>query len=603
MPSNAALGTFSLDRLRLGGSSGTENYIYKAGDAIFPDGGVDAGTFYKFVVKDAAGTVRNASFPCTAAAAFATTDNRYTVQPTDPVSNGTSWKFTLNQYTSSACSGTPSKTLTKNFYVAKPTVYADAGLTTQKSAFTTGQTAYITIAGVKPGLSNWNVTWLLPSGAVACANTGGTDRPESSGTGLLPKPAGSFLQFRPNTTATGSAWNREANYETLLAPSTKESGKQAALVALSLAAIVAANHSVAHRRPSTAIYNAPCPSLGSTNAGAWRLRISFDAKDFVVVPAFTVDTTAPPSPSIDSAPADPSDSGSAGFAFSDSEAGVSFLCQLDGAGFAPCTGPKSYGGLADGTHSFQLKARDAAGNESAVVGRGWTVDTSPPPSPSIDSAPADPSDSGSAGFAFSDSEAGVSFLCQLDGAGFAPCTGPKAYGGLADGSHSFQLKARDAAGNESAVVSSGWTVDTTAPLVSLTLPADGDTVASSTPTFSGSASTAAGDASAVTVRIYRGATTAGLLLQTLSAPRQLDGSYLVGASSALGNGTYTAQAQQSDAAGNLGLSLPNTFRVALATQPANSAPPTISGTAEAEQTLTADPGSWSGTQPISYAYQ
>jgi Concanavalin A-like lectin/glucanases superfamily/Calcineurin-like phosphoesterase len=518
MSSNAALGTFSLDRLRLGGSSGPENYIYKAGDGIFPGGGVDSRTYYKFVVKDAAGRVRNPSFPCTAAAAFATTDNRYTVQPTDPVSNGTSWKFTLNQYTSSACRGTPSKTLTKKFYVAKATTYADAGLTTQKSAFTTAQTAYLSIAGVKPGLSNWNVTWLLPSGAVACANTGGTDRPESSGTGLLPKPAGSFLQFRPNTTATGSAWNREANYETLLVPSTRESGKQAGLVALYRAAIVAASHSVARWRPSAAIHNVLCPSFGSANAGAWSLRLSFDAEDFVVMPAFTVDTSAPPSPSIDSAPADPSDSGSAGFAFSDSEAGVSFLCQLDGAGFSACTSPKSYGGLGERAHSFQLKARDAAGNESAIVSRGWTVDT-------------------------------------------------------------------------------------TAPLISLTLPANGDTLASSTPTFSGSAGTATGDSGAVTVRIYRGSTTAGLLLQTLSAPRQPDGSYLVGASSSLGNGTYTAQAQQADAAGNLGLSLANIFRVAVATQPANSAPPTISGMAQAGQTLSADPGSWSGTQPISYAYQ
>ncbi len=37
--------------------------------------------------------------------------------------------------------------------------------------------------------------------------------------------------------------------------------------------------------------------------------------------------------------------------------------------------------------------------------------------------------------------------------------------------------------------------------------------------------------------------------------------------------------------------------------PANTSPPTISGTAQQGQTLSADPGSWSGTQPISYAYQ
>ena len=37
--------------------------------------------------------------------------------------------------------------------------------------------------------------------------------------------------------------------------------------------------------------------------------------------------------------------------------------------------------------------------------------------------------------------------------------------------------------------------------------------------------------------------------------------------------------------------------------PANTSPPTISGTAQANQTLTSDPGTWSGTQPIGYAYQ
>lgn len=37
--------------------------------------------------------------------------------------------------------------------------------------------------------------------------------------------------------------------------------------------------------------------------------------------------------------------------------------------------------------------------------------------------------------------------------------------------------------------------------------------------------------------------------------------------------------------------------------PVNSSPPTISGTAQAGQTLTAAPGAWSGTQPIGYAYR
>src|ERR671937_181182 len=40
-----------------------------------------------------------------------------------------------------------------------------------------------------------------------------------------------------------------------------------------------------------------------------------------------------------------------------------------------------------------------------------------------------------------------------------------------------------------------------------------------------------------------------------------------------------------------------------ATAPKNTSPPTISRTTQQGETLTADPGTWSGTQPISYADQ
>jgi hypothetical protein len=50
-------------------------------------------------------------------------------------------------------------------------------------------------------------------------------------------------------------------------------------------------------------------------------------------------------------------------------------------------------------------------------------------------------------------------------------------------------------------------------------------------------------------------------------------------------------------------SAPTAVVRAAAGAPSNTSPPTISGTAQEGQSLTADRGSWSGTEPIGYAYQ
>ncbi|MET0685559.1 MAG: Ig-like domain-containing protein, partial [Solirubrobacteraceae bacterium] len=107
-----------------------------------------------------------------------------------------------------------------------------------------------------------------------------------------------------------------------------------------------------------------------------------------------------------------------------------------------------------------------------------------------------------------------------------------------------------------------FTVDTTAPTVTLTAPADGATFTSGAIAFSGVGGTATGDGASVTVRVYAGAAATGAPVQTLNTTRDgATGAYSVTASPPLPDGQYTAQASQGDAGGNTGTSAARTFTV------------------------------------------
>jgi len=117
-------------------------------------------------------------------------------------------------------------------------------------------------------------------------------------------------------------------------------------------------------------------AIGDFNGdGRQDLAVAVINSDCVSVLLRECDTTPPPAPTITSHPPDPGDSSDASFGFSDAEAVTTFLCQLDGSNFAPCSSPQTYGGLADGSHTFSVKARDAAGNESAATPFVWTIAT------------------------------------------------------------------------------------------------------------------------------------------------------------------------------------------------------------------------------------
>lgn len=86
----------------------------------------------------------------------------------------------------------------------------------------------------------------------------------------------------------------------------------------------------------------------------------------------------PPNTAITSGPPNISRGVSASFAFVSSETGSTFQCSLDGAAFSPCASPKSHS-APNGSHTFRVRATDAAGNVDATpAARAWTVDTIKP---------------------------------------------------------------------------------------------------------------------------------------------------------------------------------------------------------------------------------
>jgi hypothetical protein len=171
-----------------------------------------------------------------------------------------------------------------------------------------------------------------------------------------------------------------------------------------------------------------------------------------------VDLTAPDT-TIGSGPANPTSATSATFMFTSTEPGSSFECRLDGAAFSACSSSKAYSALSAGSHTFEVRATDLAGNTDATpASHTWTIDTTAPET-TITSAPTDPTSETTATFGFTSDEAGAVFECSLDGAAFAPCTSPQTYTALGTGSHTFQVRAVDGAGNaDASPATHAWTV-------------------------------------------------------------------------------------------------------------------------------------------------
>jgi len=107
---------------------------------------------------------------------------------------------------------------------------------------------------------------------------------------------------------------------------------------------------------------------------------------------------------------------------------------------------------------------------SGLLASGPRAVFASPPEPTITSGPASPTRHTSATFTFTDDDPAASLLCDLDGSGFAPCdsaTGQDYPGPLGPGPHVFSITARDAEGGQSGILTFSWTIDVTAPQITL----------------------------------------------------------------------------------------------------------------------------------------
>ena len=161
---------------------------------------------------------------------------------------------------------------------------------------------------------------------------------------------------------------------------------------------------------------------------------------------FTVDTVAPDT-TIASGPTGVITSSSANFTFTSNDPTATFECSLDGGAFTACPAAFALTGLADGPHALAVRTRDAVGNVDATpANRTFTVDATAPDT-TITMSPTGTTGAKTATIVFTSNDPTATFECSLDGATFSSCTAPASLTALAQGAHTFAVRATDTNGN------------------------------------------------------------------------------------------------------------------------------------------------------------
>ena len=159
-----------------------------------------------------------------------------------------------------------------------------------------------------------------------------------------------------------------------------------------------------------------------------------------------ISPSSPPDTMIDSGPSGPIGQASATFIFHGSDTNDTFQCSLDEAPWVTCTSPQSYTGLAEGAHTFRVRAINSAHEiDPTPASATFTVEATPPQT-TITSAPSGRIPIGEVSISFTSTEPGSAFQCSFDGASYSPCSSPDVIKDPAAGPHTFNVQATNHVG-------------------------------------------------------------------------------------------------------------------------------------------------------------
>lgn len=124
---------------------------------------------------------------------------------------------------------------------------------------------------------------------------------------------------------------------------------------------------------------------------------------------------------------------------------ASFTCQLDDAAAMACASPWTFD-VTDGAHEVAIAAIGVDHGVGEPATARFRVDTVAP-TVAITGGPSGAPDTATPAFAFTASSDATVVECAVDDAAFVPCTSPTTTSALGLGSHTFTVRAADAAAN------------------------------------------------------------------------------------------------------------------------------------------------------------